>query len=435
MIIPLPLVPLLQNSSSNDQLSAYLNNFGFVALKGVTLTEDWLIALKQEAENQRQMGWHKPFAVAVNHSVLRAQLGATAAHFVDHIEIINLIQNITGYSIKFSPAASCYTYYQGPGDYLELHLDRDQDCAVTLLLYLEAQWPPNQQPSQGLELQVFPNFSTTSGDIPPPSLCIPSRENTLVLGYGSSTPHRRSQLKSGESVIVLSVCFAILPQDQSKNIQRDFQKLLAQGHQHWLENNFDLAKISFENAKAIDSGSDEAWQGLGFVLWSQHSFAEALSAFQQAVITNAGVAAHWSNIGLCLRDLKHYDQAINAFSAALLIDPNFAPAWNEWGNVLQDLGRYHEALEYYHKSLTIDQQRAVVHHNLGVAYSRLDQTELAVAAFQVALVQDTEYSHSLEEMGIVMRDKGDFIQAQDYFDRAGSNRAQALAKTLDDYTL
>lgn len=428
---------LLIKSNSSDDLSAQLKNIGFVGLDGVSVNDDWFLALKAEAEAQRQSGWDKPSVDGVMHSAARAELGAIAMSFVRHKEVGKLLEDMLGCSTKFSPAASCYIYYQGPSDFLDIHLDRDPECAATLLLYIDASWPAEQQPSKGLELQVFSSFSSAKDEIPPPLLSIPTRENTLILGYGSITPHCRAQLVSGETAIVLAVCFSLEPideKDEDEDETDEFEQLITQGHQYWQQQKFEAAIDFFNQAKDFDIESDEPWEGLGFVFWSQGLFTKSLHAFQQAVINNANMASHWSNIGLCLRDLKKYEEAINAFSAAILIDPQFSPAWNEWGNVLQDLGQYDESVILYEKALAIDQKRAVVHHNLGVAYSRLGQLGSAEVAFQTALDKDPEYSHSLEEMGLLMRDKGDLTQAKDYFSRATSERSEVLLKSLDEYS-
>ena len=116
-----------------------------------------------------------------------------------------------------------------------------------------------------------------------------------------------------------------------------------------------------------------------------------------------------------------------------MLDPRYAPALNEWANVLQDQGRYEAALGLYARALAIDPKRAVVHHNLGVAYRRLGYPERAEDAFRQALARDPGYVHSLEELALLYADTGRPDAAHSLLQRAGSPRAaRILAELAED---
>ena len=317
----------------------------------------------------------------------RAELGPVSRALLSSEEFQRILYEITGTELEPSFEASCFTYYESPLDFLSIHQDRPESCTISLLIYLEAFGPQTSRPGEGLGLFISTR-ANPSREISP-LLIVTARPNRAVILKGSELPHYRPNLSPGESISLLSACFAPskarteTPEtsftsdgwniDDRSGQQRQVGIWVYEGFQAWKCGDFKSAKALFEKSLSVSADNVGAWSGLGHALWSLGDFQNSLLAFTEACKRDSSCAGHWSNVGLALRDLKRRQQALHAFAVAIMLDPACAPAFNEWGNVLLDQGSYEAALPFYHKSLSIDASRAVVHHNLGVCYRCLGE--------------------------------------------------------------
>lgn len=410
---------------------------GFTALPAPALQPAMFDALREEAREQRVQAWDKASDGAPGANARRADLGPVARSFLTHPETAALLHEAFGVEVEPSYEATCFTYYEAEGDFLDTHCDRPESCELTLIAYLEATWPDAAEPGPGLALEVYgPDGSRDDQQL------LATRTNTVVLGRGAHWPHGRPPLREGERIVALTACYRPRMRELRGALSRgpfrgDTRPQEAGRARHLVSEGFDLyghglgdgaaARERFEAGLAADPDYDMAWSGIGFVSWLEGSFEASYQAFVQAARREPYNVAHWANIGGQLRELGKLEEAQNAFSVALKLNPDYAPAWNEWANVLQDAGRFDDALPYYHRSLALDPSRAVVHHNLGVCYGRLGEKDLARDGFLSALARDPNYFHAQEELGVLDLEAGEIERGRDWLARAGTPRAQEIA--------
>ena len=420
---------LLLDADARARLREGLEQAGFVSFGPPALDPQQFQALCEDARRQQPGGWGQPSRPSIAHRVWRADLGENSRSFLDGDAVRGLLEALVGEPVVLSAAGTCFTYYQGPGDYMDTHLDRAIDCTYTFIVYLEADWPGFRPPGEGMALQVW-NRGPLPQDGVPPDHRLPSRANTIAVGRGSQVPHRRPPLAKGERLVALTACYAPAAlgrqRGQVEPQPERAAELAQEGDRYWGMGQRRQARACYEQALDVYPGYDQAWSGLGYVYWEQGRFVEAQEAFTRGARCNGDAASHWSNIGLCLRDQQAFEPAIRCFQVALRLDPRYAPALNEWANVLQDQGRPQEALGLYARALAIDPTRAVVYHNLGVAYRRLGYRERAESAFLDALERDPDYHHSLEELALLHAETGRADSARSLLEQAGSRRAMEL---------
>lgn len=131
-------------------------------------------------------------------------LGPEARRFLTDPTVLGLLRDYFGGEHVLSEGISCLTFYDSAG-HLGPHLDRPaEDCAVTIIVYLEAVSPDPSAPDTGLVLVVY---GETEASIGVPRLRIPTRTGTVVLGRGSRFWHERPRLKAGESVVAITGCY------------------------------------------------------------------------------------------------------------------------------------------------------------------------------------------------------------------------------------
>jgi len=414
------------DSGARQALADSVAEIGFASFGPDALAVPLFQALRDEAETQRAQAWGRAEGLTAAHSNWRANLGPVALDFLSAPETLALLAQVAGGPLVLSHEASCFTYYDTPGDFLAPHVDRPDACAFTLIVYLAACWPASAEPGPGLELRIFaPDDDGAEGA---PRMVLKTRDNVLVVGRGAEVPHGRPPLAPGEQVVALTACYAF-----ARDAVRDAARaaiLVDEGFAEYAQGELEEARARFRAALTHEERCAAAWSGLGFVEWTAGDFVEALAMYRIAASCDGSDASTWSNIGLCLRDLKSFNRAENAFEVALMLDPFYAPALNEWGNVLQDLRRVDEAVPLYLQALAIDPTRAVVHHNLGVVYGRLGETQLAVQAYGAALERDPTYTHSLEELGLLCAGGGLLEEARRYLESAGTERALVILASL-----
>lgn len=393
--------------------------YGFAGLPAPSLAADLHAELLAEALALRGAAWENRSTDAIDQQVMRAELGPLATAFLNgpgHA----LLESLVGESAAVSRESSCYTYYDAAEARLGTHLDREDSCAFTLIVYLAARSGP-APPGPGLTLEVF---APGHGEGDDPVHIIPTRENSLAIGHGARVPHRRPSLASGERVVALTACFHRA--DPGARGAEAVDSLIEQGRSAWAKGDPDAARALFSRALEIDPASPEALSGIGHACWTAGDFETSRQAFKAAADLAGDDPGHWCNIGLTHRDMQQPQQAIVAFQAALALSPGYAPALNEWANTLQDTGAVSASVELYERALSADPGRAVVYHNLGTAWLRLEQDTLAAHYFLAALRLDPHYHHSLEELGAMHLRHGDPDAARALLSRAGTERAQAL---------
>ena len=184
-------------------LRAKVREFGFGCLEDA-LEDALFAALRAEAAELRRAALGAKDDGAVPYQSRIGDLGEAAKAFLAGGAIADLLRAVFGEAFVLSEDASCYTYYE-TGDFLSAHKDRAAECAVTVILYLDAASPNPQSPDTGLALRVY---AVNLEERPTPRIVIPTRIGTLVVGRGSQTWHERPRLQEGEYVAALTACYS-----------------------------------------------------------------------------------------------------------------------------------------------------------------------------------------------------------------------------------
>lgn len=136
---------------------------------------------------------------------IRAHLGSHARRFLASASVLDYLEYVTHYRLVPSWSASCYTYYDGPGQHMGEHCDKKEACRIALLIYLETTWTPGAQPTAGLQLHVFRGDNAASGLL----LRITGLSNRIVFLNGAEQAHFRPALAAGEHMTMLAGCYQL----------------------------------------------------------------------------------------------------------------------------------------------------------------------------------------------------------------------------------
>lgn len=173
------------------------------------LQADIHIQLLNEALAQRQNASWSLIAEGcrdeISQNNLRAYLGPHARRYLASPTMLENLQQVTGHRLVPSWSASCYTYYDGPGQHMGEHCDKEEACRIALLTYLRTIWTPGTQPSSGLQLHVFRGDNAATGLV----LRITGLSNRIVFLNGAEQAHLRPALAPKEHMTLLAGCYQL----------------------------------------------------------------------------------------------------------------------------------------------------------------------------------------------------------------------------------
>lgn len=94
---------------------------------------------------------------------------------------------------------------------------------------------------------------------------------------------------------------------------------------------------------------------------------------------------------------------------------NQARIYFKRGTDLIDKKQYAEALTYFNKVLEIDPKSFKTHYNMGLAFARLNDIDVAIKHIQKALELNPQYLYSHKILGQLLLKKGGYAQAKVHF--------------------
>lgn len=137
----------------------------------------------------------------------RAHLGPMARNYLLSPAVRDLLGRVTGASLTPRWSASCYTFYQGPGQHMGEHCDKRDACTFALLTWLHVRWPASRLPGPGLQLFVCCGDRAETGLV----ARVSSHSNRIAILNGAEQAHFRPALAVGEEVVLLAGCFGHCP--------------------------------------------------------------------------------------------------------------------------------------------------------------------------------------------------------------------------------
>lgn len=161
-----------------------------------------------------------------------------------------------------------------------------------------------------------------------------------------------------------------------------------QGHEHVTNEEYEQALTAYRQAISADKRHYNAYYGIGRVQERLGDYEKALTHFQAAQSINPNNAVLMSWIGTALERQKQIMPALRAYSKAVELAPRAAMTRYKKAHALLAIGQIEEA----EKELVILKDLAPneghVHFLLGTLYRSMNERQLAVRHFTIALALD-----------------------------------------------
>ncbi len=154
--------------------------------------------------------------------------------------------------------------------------------------------------------------------------------------------------------------------------------------------------MAFQKSLQLNPAFDQAMTGLAHALFSLGDLDGATSWLEKALQYNPQNYRAWYELGsLRARSTQGKPAAADAYEKAVNIQPNFAPGWRELGILQaqqQKLSRCSK--KPVQSGGTRDSSDAKLFNFLGIAYSRTDRQQQAIAAYQKAFQIDPQLAEA-----------------------------------------
>jgi len=170
---------------------------------------------------------------------------------------------------------------------------------------------------------------------------------------------------------------------------------------------------AYKEAIRIDPNDSEAYRNLASLYLSLFHYEDAIDfsrveSFKEAVRLNPKHFDAQCSLAGCYRTLGQYKDSIDATKKAIEIKPDCAFEYLCLGDDYFELGRYEEAIQTYNQFLEIDIEPdmtdpayvhyAEVHLQLGKAYLKTDDKDLALEQYEILKTLDEELANELYDL-------------------------------------
>ena len=184
---------------------------------------------------------------------------------------------------------------------------------------------------------------------------------------------------------------------------------------HPLNKEAKIGLVELNQIKEVKPNKSQLEALVGFHKTGQ--FQEALSAINGLIKTYDKDPFLYNIKGSCLCETGDLSASIVSFEKAILINPDYAEALYNLGVAYQKLDQPDMAIETYKKAIAIQHAYPSAHHNLGIIYFQKDQMNSAIKSFEWAIAYSPNYSEAIRNLGSALQKINQFDEAKKQFEK------------------
>ena len=184
---------------------------------------------------------------------------------------------------------------------------------------------------------------------------------------------------------------------------------------HPLNKEAKIGLVELNQIKEVKPNKSQLEALVGFHKTGQ--FQEALSAINGLITTYDKDPFLYNIKGSCLCETGDLSASIESFEKAILINPDYAEALYNLGVAYQKLDQPDMAIETYKKAIAIQHAYPTAHHNLGIIYFQKDQMNSAIKSFEWAIAYSPNYSEAIRNLGSALQKINQFDEAKKQFEK------------------
>jgi len=164
--------------------------------------------------------------------------------------------------------------------------------------------------------------------------------------------------------------------------------------------NFEKARVAFEQALAIDPDYAPAWIAMSVVyqnqrqsglLTSEQAFALSMTAIERALAIDSNMAAAWAALAYMKKNQLDWTGAKAALDKALILEPNNALVIGTAASLAGNLGQLETSIELFERNVTLDPLSLSSLRALAIRYSNAERFDEALEIFNRVFSINPDY--------------------------------------------
>lgn len=180
-----------------------------------------------------------------------------------------------------------------------------------------------------------------------------------------------------------------------------------------LKNDLEQAKFWYKKALETQPDYAEVYANLGSLYAQQQQWENAVLTYRKAIKVNPELAGNYRNLAKVLTQLNQLEEADECWYTALKLEPEWATLTEHLmlGNKLFKQKKVEQAVVCYLNAIQAEPNGFEPYHNLGEAYSQLQQWENAINAYTQSLDRNREFVQSYMGLGNAYQQQGNWQAA------------------------
>ncbi len=175
----------------------------------------------------------------------------------------------------------------------------------------------------------------------------------------------------------------------------------------------EAALEAFERVRDLGPEAVEGWFNCGLVYQKMGRFDDALGSYKQAIKIAPENPKTWCNLSSVWFERGNPDESEKAARECLRLKPDYARAWDNLASALSALGNLPEAAEACQQAIKIQPGLHSAWFKFGVVNFQLDNTFMAVEAFNVAEANPTFHPYVLYYVAMINARQGELDLAME----------------------
>lgn len=169
----------------------------------------------------------------------------------------------------------------------------------------------------------------------------------------------------------------------------EVRKLYAQAREAMQQGNMDGALDDFQRAVTLDPKFGQAWTALGIIHMSLGDIDQGLDEMNKAIAVDPTMLYGYETLATVELRMRRPEDALDTWKKLEKANPQVATAPINAGMILISLKRYQEAVPELQAAVKLSPTNARLFDSLGLAYTKTQHPDKAMAAFTQALQLDS----------------------------------------------
>ncbi len=175
--------------------------------------------------------------------------------------------------------------------------------------------------------------------------------------------------------------------------QTEGQRALDRGAALYREGRFLEAAEAFEEAAAVDPGSLEVWESLGWAYRKGGAPDKAREVWVRILKVDPERASLWNQVAAIDIEREDWQEAVSSLRRSLLLEPDESHVRSRLAMALESAGRIEEAAREYRELALRDPENLTATLRLATFYERAGETRKALEALTAASRRVPRYAH------------------------------------------